>query len=70
MTDTFTFPNTDAGAEQRTRLAIIMNVQGRECTAFTETWVDGKQSTTVLRLNVSKRPDEGQIAAAMKARKP
>lgn len=68
MTHTFTFPNTIVGAALRAGLVTVMLNQGRECREFEETWQDGKQVTTVLQLEVTKRPDEGQIAKAMKER--
>jgi hypothetical protein len=69
MTDTFTFPNTPAGQDQRNAFVVSAAASGRTCREFEETWADGKQVTTVLRLEVSNRPDEGQIARAMKERK-
>ena len=69
MTDTFTFPNTPAGREQRSALAAILIEHHRNVRAFEETWSNSTHTTTVLRLEVSKRPAEGLIARAMKGRK-
>jgi hypothetical protein len=69
MTDSFTFPNSPRGHELRAQLVTHAIKQGRTCREFEESWQDGKLVTTVLRLEVSKRLDEGKIAQDMKARK-
>lgn len=69
MLDLFTFANTNEGREQRTVVANAYNLCGREVREFEETWTDGDQTTTVLRLEVGRRVDEGRIATAMKIAK-
>ena len=69
MVDIITFPNTDAGRAQRTDLIAIYEASDIPTREFEEGWTYGSHTTHVLRLEVGKRKNEGQIARDMKARR-
>lgn len=70
MNDTFTFPSTPAGAELRLNLMNTFLHHGMAFRVFEENWEAAGLTFRVLRLEkLGKRPGEGQIAQAMKARK-
>lgn len=68
-TDIMTFPDTDGGRALRDHVANVYNLQGRFIREFEEDWTDGELTTHVLRLEVGRRKDEGNIARDMKERK-
>lgn len=67
--DRFTFPNTAAGRELRSNLVKALTAGGMTSEPSEENWTVEGWSGVVLILTVtSKRPQEGKIAADMKAR--
>lgn len=70
MNDTFTFPSTPAGHALRLNLVKSFLHHDMAFRVFEENWEADGLTFTVLRLEkLGKRPGEGQIAQAMKARK-
>lgn len=67
--DRFTFTNTEAGRELRTNMVKALTAGGMTSEPSEENWTVEGWSGVVLILTVtSKRPQEGVLAADMKAR--
>jgi hypothetical protein len=62
--DTYTFANNETGEAQRASLARMMSEAGRNVELGEEQSV-----VTLLTLKVGPRPESGEIAKAMKARR-
>jgi hypothetical protein len=69
MRDLFTFPNTEAGRNLRNLIAASYQAAGRTISESEEQITAEGITYTLLKLEVGRRVDEGQIAKAMKARK-
>jgi len=69
MNDTYTFSNTTAGRNLRTKLHVDLLLEDYTCREYSETLtVAGGNLVTLLKLErTGKRPGEGRIAADMKS---